>query len=133
MDLSMTIDSRIETDKIGTSMRHLIGMKYITEYLWTKYSRTPKSVYLKERRRAIKQSSKYLSKTANGINCYGKMSKLRGNLTAKCPVCYQNEDWLHVIKCGSTKEGREQFLDDITRVQYQDQEGNDRFRLISMV
>lgn len=126
-DLSLQIDDRIETDKIGTSMRKLIGRKYVKNLLQTKYKSERHLVYLNERRTAIKKSSMYLAKTANGLNCYGDMAKMRGKMTARCPICSQQENWLHVIKCGSTSEQRNQFVHDIKDVKFEEKDRNDRF------
>ena len=116
----MTIDRRIEMTKISTSMRKLIGRKYVQEYLKTKYNTSMDKVCLNERIIEIKQSSIYLAKIANRLNYYGKILKLRGKKTTHCPICMKKEDYIHVMKCWSTKERRIQFLTEVKAVEWKE-------------
>lgn len=80
--LSLTIHNKIETEKIGTTVRNIIGWKYVESLLRDKYNVGRKAVYINERRKAIQKSPVYIAKIANGLNCYGELAKLRKKMTA---------------------------------------------------
>ena len=129
----MKIDGKIETKKVGSSLRKLIGRKYVGNYLKTKYDLEIHQVYLEERRKAIKNSTKFLVKTANSINYYGNMSIQRGKLNARCPIYKQKEDWIHVMKCGNNGEERQFLIDQLEVVKYNDSDVVDRREVITSV
>ena len=124
VDLSIQIDNAIKYSKLGSITRELIGLKYAKEYLREKYKIDLEDVYFLERRKAIKSSKEYFVKTANGINLHSKNEQNRGNLDAACPVCNKEENWLHVISCCSTRSDKENFINELNEIEFEEYESN---------
>ena len=80
----------------------MIGGKYVSKLLKVKYDTNIEEVYLREKRKAIMSTEVYIGKMVNGINLHSENERNRGNLKAKCPICDQREDWLHIISCCGT-------------------------------
>ena len=86
MDLSIRIEGKIKCNKLGATTRKVIGSKYLEEMLKKKYSISSSQIYLKERRKAITNTTVYVGKTENGLNLHSNNERNRGNIKAVCPI-----------------------------------------------
>lgn len=79
----------METQKLDSTIRHLLGLQYVTRLIKEKYNIDIDEVLLESQRKVVLKSTKYLIKTRNGINCYRELENYRKVTTNKYPVCHK--------------------------------------------
>lgn len=132
-NLCIKVDGQIQGKKIGSTVRKLIGNKYLRTMLQDKYNITPQDTYLEERRRVIQNSKSFYTKTANGLNVHGEMSRYRKEKDTKCAVCTEEEDYLHVIKCASNQQDRDELLEKIKGIKHEEIEEEDQEKVVEIL
>jgi len=58
------------------------------------------------------------------------MGKNRKVVNNGCPICHQDESWIHVLKCGSTSREKQTLVSSLQQVECLATEREDRDRVI---